>query len=167
MAFNWQALVGDLLNNAPSVIQTIETDKANASTETKTQLATQALVQASTVAQQVDPSDSATINGINAVASGIITAFKAPSPVPAAQAASSSSRRAPDSTIRAAQRLAIKRWRGTEVSLPTSRSRSRTSAVSHTELLRFRTMRSCSAPTTSVSLRSSNHSPSSSSANVW
>ena len=35
----------------------------------------------STVAQSVDPNDSATINGVTAVASGIVTAFKAPPPV--------------------------------------------------------------------------------------
>jgi hypothetical protein len=89
MGFNWKALVQDLLITAPSVMQDVETDKANAtaSTETKTQLATQALVQASTVAQSVDPNDAATVSGVTAVANGIITALKTPSPVPAAQAA--------------------------------------------------------------------------------
>jgi hypothetical protein len=89
MAFNWQALISELLITAPTVIQSVETDQANASTETKTQLATQALVQASTVAQQADPNDAATISGITAVASGIVTALKTPSPVPATQEASS------------------------------------------------------------------------------
>jgi len=86
MAFNWNSLVKELLVLAPSVVQNVEADKANASTETKTQLATQALVQASTVAQAVDPNDTATVNGVTAVAGGIITALKAPSPVPAKQA---------------------------------------------------------------------------------
>jgi hypothetical protein len=81
MSFDWKSLVQDLVSKAPSVIQTVETDAADASTETKTQLATQALLQASTVAQSVDPNDSATINGVTAVASGIVTAFKAPPPV--------------------------------------------------------------------------------------
>jgi hypothetical protein len=89
MGFNWKGLVTELIAAAPTVVQSIETDHANASTETKTQLATQALVQASTVAKQVDPSDTATISGVTAVANGIVTALKAPSPVPAAQAASS------------------------------------------------------------------------------
>jgi hypothetical protein len=86
MAFNWKSLVEELLGLAPSVVQSVEADKANASTQTKTQLATQALVQASTVAQTVDPNDIATINGVTAVAGGIITALKAPSPVPTAHA---------------------------------------------------------------------------------
>jgi len=92
MGFNWKALVQDLLITAPSVMQDVETDKANAnaSTETKTQLAAQALVQSSTIAQSVDPNDAATINGVAAVATGIITALKTPSPVPAAQAAQAS-----------------------------------------------------------------------------
>jgi len=86
MAFNWKHLVEELLHLAPSVVQDVETDKAGASSETKTQLASQALVQASNVAKSVDPNDAATVDGINAVASGIITALKAPSPVSAAAA---------------------------------------------------------------------------------
>jgi len=90
MGFNWKALVQDLLVQAPSAIQAAETNNPTASAETKTQLATTALVQASTVAQSVDPSDAATVSGVTAVANGIITALKAPSPVPAAQAAQAS-----------------------------------------------------------------------------
>lgn len=89
MAFNWKSLVDELLVLAPSVVKSVETDKANASTETKTQLATQALVQASSVAQSADPKDAATINGVTAVANGIVTALKAPSPVSAAAATKS------------------------------------------------------------------------------
>ena len=85
MAFNWKSLVEELLVLAPTVVQNVETDKASANSATKTQLATQALVQASGVAQSVDPKDTATINGVTAVAGGIITALKTPSPVPAAK----------------------------------------------------------------------------------
>ena len=89
MSFNWKSLVQELLALAPSVVQNVETDKAHANTETKTQLATQALVQASTVAQTVDPKDTGTIDAVTAVAGGIVTALKAPSPVPAAAATQS------------------------------------------------------------------------------
>ncbi|MGA8876197.1 MAG: hypothetical protein WCC25_16135 [Candidatus Korobacteraceae bacterium] len=89
MSFNWKSLVQELVSLAPSVVQDVETDNANASNQTKTQLATQALVQASTVAQSVDPNDTTTIQGVTAVAGGIITALKTPSPVPAAAAAQS------------------------------------------------------------------------------
>jgi hypothetical protein len=86
MAFNWKSLVEELLALAPGVVTAVEVDQKSASTETKTQLATQALVQASTVAQAADPNDAATINGVTAVAGGIVSALKAPSPV-AGQAA--------------------------------------------------------------------------------
>jgi hypothetical protein len=86
MAFNWKSLVEELLVLVPTVVQNVEVDKANADSATKTQLATQTLVQASSVAQSVDPNDSGTINGVTAIAGGIIAALKAPSPVPAAKA---------------------------------------------------------------------------------
>jgi len=89
MSFNWKSLVQELLALAPSVVQDVETDKAHASTDTKTQLATQALVQASSVAQSVDPKDTGTIDAVTAVAGGIVTALKAPSPVSTAPTAQS------------------------------------------------------------------------------
>lgn len=88
MSFNWKSLVEELVVLAPSVVRTIETDKANESTETKTQLAAQSLVQASTVAQSVDPRDKNTIDAVTAVAGGIVTALKTPPPVSAAAAQS-------------------------------------------------------------------------------
>lgn len=89
MAFHWKSFIAELLAKAPAVVQTVETDKADASHETKTQLAAQALVQGSTIAQSVDPNDTATIEAITAVAGGVVSALKAPSPVPAAQSATS------------------------------------------------------------------------------
>ncbi len=86
MSFNWKSLVAELLTLAPAVVQNVETDKKGADAETKTQLATQALVQASTIAQTVDPNDTATIHGVTAVAGGIVTALKTPPPQAAAAA---------------------------------------------------------------------------------
>jgi hypothetical protein len=86
MAFNWNSLVADFLTLAPTVVADVETSHANASAETKTQMAADALVQASAVAQSLDPNDAATVNGVAAVASGIVSALKTPSPVPATAA---------------------------------------------------------------------------------
>ena len=81
MGFNFKSFIEEIIVKAPAVVQTIEKDKADASTETKTQLAAQALVQASTTAKAVAPGDTATIDAITAVAGGIVSALKAPSPV--------------------------------------------------------------------------------------
>ena len=91
MGFNFKAFIEEVLEKAPVVVQTIETDKTNASTETKTQLAAQALVQGSTAAKDIAPGDTATIDAITAVAGGIVSALKAPSPVPTSQSAASGS----------------------------------------------------------------------------
>jgi hypothetical protein len=79
--FNWALFVAELLQNAGPVIVAVEKDKADASHETKTELATQSLLQTSTVAQSVDPKDTEKIQAITAIAGGIIQATKTPSPI--------------------------------------------------------------------------------------
>jgi len=80
VAFSWKQFIEESLALAPGIVTTVEQDKAGASTETKTQLATQSLIQASTVAQTLDPNDTATVQAVNTVAGGIITALKTPPP---------------------------------------------------------------------------------------
>ena len=80
MAFNWKMFIEEALVLAPGIVQTVDKDKADASTETKTQLAAQSLTQASTVAQTLDPNDTATAQAVSTVAGGIITALKTPPP---------------------------------------------------------------------------------------
>jgi hypothetical protein len=72
-----------LVKQAPQIVADIEKDKADASTETRTQLAAQALVQLSDVAQSIDPNDAEAFKAFTAMAVMAVTALKAPSPVQA------------------------------------------------------------------------------------
>ncbi|HZD47827.1 MAG TPA: hypothetical protein VE178_03710 [Silvibacterium sp.] len=83
MAFNWKHFIEEALALAPRIVTTVEQDKADEPHETKTQLAAQSLMQASTVAQTIDPNDAATTQDATVVAAGIISALKTPPPAPA------------------------------------------------------------------------------------
>lgn len=70
-----------LLEQAGPIVQAIEKDKTDASTETKTQLAAQALVQGSKIAQSMDPNDTQAVQALTSIAATAVVALKAPSPV--------------------------------------------------------------------------------------
>lgn len=72
-----------LAKQAPAIVADIEKDKADAPTETKTELAAQGLMQLSAVAQSIDPKDADAIKALTAMAVLAVTALKAPSPVQA------------------------------------------------------------------------------------
>lgn len=72
-----------LAKQAPLIVADIEKDKADASTETKTQLAAQALVQLSDVAKSADPKDAEAIEAFTTMAALMVAALKAPSPLQA------------------------------------------------------------------------------------
>ncbi len=73
-----------LLADGGSIVAAIEKDKAAASTETKTQLVAQALVQGSQIAKDIDPNDTAAIQALTSIAGTAVLALKTPPPVPAA-----------------------------------------------------------------------------------
>ncbi len=77
---NWAALIAELLQLAPQAIVDVEQDKSTFGSEAKTQAAAQATMQASQIAQTIDPNDTETINAATAVTEGIVTALKTPPP---------------------------------------------------------------------------------------
>ena len=77
-AFNWKALIEDLLGVAPQVISDVFADKAAAPTESKIALAGQGMLQASSVAQSIDPNDTEKIEAATAIAEGLATAVQTP-----------------------------------------------------------------------------------------
>ena len=79
----WQRLALDVLALAPQCIQDVFADKADMPNETKLQAATTATLQASQVAQEIDPNDTDKINAATAVTSTIIAALQTPPPAQA------------------------------------------------------------------------------------
>jgi hypothetical protein len=73
-----EQFVGEALALAPSIISAVKADVASFGSESKTAAAATALVQASSLAKQVDPGDTDTIAKAQTIASGIITALQTP-----------------------------------------------------------------------------------------
>ena len=73
-------LAEDALALAPQIIQDIFADKAAMPTESKVAAATQATLQASQVAQEIDPADADKTAAATAVVSTIINALQQPPP---------------------------------------------------------------------------------------
>lgn len=78
--FSWAAFAAEILQLAPQIISDIAADKATFSDEDRTTAAAHATMQASSLAQQLDPADLDTANEATAVAGAIITALKTPAP---------------------------------------------------------------------------------------
>jgi hypothetical protein len=73
-----------LLEDGGAIVAAVEKDKADASTETKTQLVAQALVQGSQIAKDIDPNDTAAISALTTIAGTAVLALKTAPPAPAA-----------------------------------------------------------------------------------
>lgn len=80
LKIDWGKFVTEVLTIAPAIVATVAQDKAAFSHESKTDAAAQATMQASQIAQALDPKDADTIAAASAVAKGIITALKTPPP---------------------------------------------------------------------------------------
>jgi hypothetical protein len=85
MTFNWKTVLTTALaffvKEGPTVVADVEKVHGGASEETKTQLAAEALVDGSKVLDQLEPNDSEAIDAVTAVAHGIVTSIKEPSPI--------------------------------------------------------------------------------------
>ena len=81
----WARLAQEMLALSPQIIQNVWTDKANMPHESKVAAATTAALQASQVAQEIDPGDTDKINAATAVTGTIISALQAPPPAQASQ----------------------------------------------------------------------------------
>jgi hypothetical protein len=76
----FKRLAADVLALAPQIIQDVFADKSELPTESKLQAATTATMQASQVAQEIDPNDTDKIDAATAVTAGIITALQTAPP---------------------------------------------------------------------------------------
>lgn len=78
--FDWHSWLQKAFVAAPTVIASVEQVNAGKSTETKAQLAADALKDATNIAGLVDPNDTATIGQVSQVAGNIVSAFNTPPP---------------------------------------------------------------------------------------
>jgi hypothetical protein len=78
--FSWAAFAAEVLRLAPTIIADVEQDKVGFSEEGKVAAATQATLQASQLAQAIDPADTDTINEATGVAYTVISALQTPPP---------------------------------------------------------------------------------------
>jgi hypothetical protein len=72
---------------APQIIQTVWLDKSDLPHESKVQAATTATMQASEVAQEIDPADTGKIDAATTITKSIITALQTAPPAQSSQAA--------------------------------------------------------------------------------
>ena len=78
--FNWKAFLEEILGIVPQVIADTATDKASFGSESHVQAATTAALQASQIAQTIDPNDTNTIQAATALTTGVIQGVFTPTP---------------------------------------------------------------------------------------
>jgi len=84
--WSWKAFLEEILGIAPQVMVDVATDKQAFGSDSHIAAATTATMQASQLAQTIDPNDTQTIAAATAVTEGVIQGLVKPTPVPPAAA---------------------------------------------------------------------------------